>query len=280
MLAATFISLVILFSTFNDGFLLSPISRHRIRSTKQTVELSARRRSGSSGGSFGPDFLSDMYGGSELSSSRGSGSSSSGSGSSAGSTCEEASSKECRCCYFDRSSPCSGDGYCPFDNRPCNANRNYFDHLYGSDGIANSVVMSGSLTSERVEGAKDKPDSEGVLEVEEESNTQEEEQQEGNEQQAEGEGEEEIDPDNIMQMRHVMESQMWDIHQRMTRRERRLRRQKLFLMSNWLDDLLPDPTQGKSWMLNMAVDFAKIVTRATIFVVSFGTVPPTPRSLQ
>ena len=66
----------------------------------------------------------------------------------------------------------------------------------------------------------------------------------------------------------------------LSKRERRLRRQKLFLMSTWLDDLLPDPSQGKSWMLNMVLDFIKILTRATIVLVTLGNVLPTPRMIR
>lgn len=34
-------------------------------------------------------------------------------------------------CYFDRSSKCNKSLICPFDNRPCQSYRGYFDSVYG-----------------------------------------------------------------------------------------------------------------------------------------------------
>jgi len=48
-------------------------------------------------------------------------------------------------------------------------------------------------------------------------------------------------------------------YRKMSPQARRVRRQRLFLMSTWLDDLLPDPHQGRSWMVNMLVDACKMV---------------------
>jgi hypothetical protein len=37
-------------------------------------------------------------------------------------------------CYFEKSTPCSSckSGICPVDNRPCESNRDYMDHIYGA----------------------------------------------------------------------------------------------------------------------------------------------------
>ena len=55
----------------------------------------------------------------------------------------------------------------------------------------------------------------------------------------------------------------------LTASERRSRRQKLFLMSTWLEDLLPNPSQGRSWMFNSICDTIKITTRVGRFIISF-----------
>jgi hypothetical protein len=47
------------------------------------------------------------------------------------------------------------------------------------------------------------------------------------------------------------------------------RRQKLFLMSTWLEDLLPNPAQGRSWMFNSICDTLTITTTIGRFVISF-----------
>jgi hypothetical protein len=37
-------------------------------------------------------------------------------------------------CYFEKNTPCSScrSGICPVDNRPCESNREYMDHIYGA----------------------------------------------------------------------------------------------------------------------------------------------------
>lgn len=62
-----------------------------------------------------------------------------------------------------------------------------------------------------------------------------------------------------------------------TLKEHRLRRQRIFIMSTWLEDLLPDPHQGRSWMFNMAADSAKITVRAMIVILSATTIVGKPR---
>eukprot|EP01040_Poterioochromonas_malhamensis_P007373 gene7373-7955_t len=65
-----------------------------------------------------------------------------------------------------------------------------------------------------------------------------------------------------------------------TRRERRQRRRKLFILSTWLEDVLPDPSQGKSWMMNMAVDSLKITARTAQLILSLTKIVPKPKVFE
>jgi hypothetical protein len=49
-------------------------------------------------------------------------------------------------CYFDKQSSCGAkNGICPFDGRPCTADRHYFDHVYGRhDDPAPGVELIGT----------------------------------------------------------------------------------------------------------------------------------------
>jgi hypothetical protein len=38
-------------------------------------------------------------------------------------------------CYFDKSAKCTSSSCCSVDNRPCNADRSYFDHVYTQDNF-------------------------------------------------------------------------------------------------------------------------------------------------
>lgn len=130
-------------------------------------------------------------------------------------------------CYFEKSSSCSSckSGICPVDNRPCDANRDYMDHIYGARFMP-----------------KPKP--------------------------------------TFQAYKYSQQSQMHMYasapvpvvpERKLTAAERRTRRQKLFLMSTWLEDLLPNPSQGRSWMINSVCDTMKITTRVGRFIVSFIT---------
>lgn len=66
----------------------------------------------------------------------------------------------------------------------------------------------------------------------------------------------------------------------LNRRERRMRKRKIFLLSTWLEDILPDPSQGKSWMVNMAIDSMKIALRCSQLLLSFTKVVPKPKVLE
>ena len=130
-------------------------------------------------------------------------------------------------CYFEKSSACSSckTGICPVDNRPCDANRDYMDHIYGARFMPKpKPVFQSYKYSQQSQmhmyastAATTPPEPERVL----------------------------------------------------TASERRSRRQKLFLMSTWLEDLLPNPSQGRSWMFNSICDTVKITTRVGRFIISF-----------
>mmetsp|Transcript_18317 Transcript_18317/g.30701 ORF Transcript_18317/g.30701 Transcript_18317/m.30701 type:complete len:217 (+) Transcript_18317:241-891(+) len=143
-------------------------------------------------------------------------------------------------CYFDKASPCPEHGTCPYDNRPCKSNRNYFDEIFGPS--PDQMIDPASATGNRKNNEKDGNDR---------SNND----------------------DNFMLTQQ-------DCLSRLTARERRLRRQKLFLMSTWLEDLLPDPTQGRSWMFNMLVDSVKITFRAFLVLLSMTHAVEKPRIVQ
>lgn len=128
-------------------------------------------------------------------------------------------------CYFEKSSPCSScrSGICPVDNRPCEANRDYMDHIYGARYMP-----------------KPKP----VFQA----------------------------------YRYSQQSQMHmyaakpsppQPEKKFTVAEKRTKRQKLFLMSTWLEDLIPNPAQGRSWMFNSLCDTLTIVTTIGKFIISF-----------
>lgn len=130
-------------------------------------------------------------------------------------------------CYFEKSSACSSckTGICPVDNRPCDANRDYMDHIYGARFMPKpkpvfqsyKYSQQSQLHMYAATAATTPPEPERVL----------------------------------------------------TASERRSRRQKLFLMSTWLEDLLPNPSQGRSWMFNSICDTVKITTRVGRFIISF-----------
>ena len=130
-------------------------------------------------------------------------------------------------CYFEKSSSCSSSkcGICPVDNRPCGANRDYMDHIYGARFMP-----------------KPKP----VFQAYKYSQQS--------------------------QMHMYASAPVVTVPERkLSAAERRTRRQKLFLMSTWLEDLLPNPSQGRSWMINSVCDTLKITTRVGRFIVSFIT---------
>lgn len=56
---------------------------------------------------------------------------------------------------------------------------------------------------------------------------------------------------------------------------RDIKRRKLFLLSTLLDDLLPDPSQYQSQLLNMIVDAGKITRRGFFGVLNFVYELPT-----
>ena len=151
------------------------------------------------------------------------------------------SSANTKCCYFNKYTPCPLNKICPYDERPCKANRTYFDEIFANNDNIN----------------------EGTNNQQNNNNSEEE---------------EELSNDNIMQM--TTTSKYLTYKRYLSRKEMRARRQKLFLMSTWLEDLLPDPHQGKDLVLNWTVDMFKIVYRSVLIVLSMTTIINKPKFLD
>lgn len=134
-------------------------------------------------------------------------------------------------CYFDKTSSCSSckSGFCPVDNRPCPANRDYMSHIYGGRLIPKPKPKFQAF----------KYSQQSQMHMHAASNNA------------------------------VIIPPPTEEEKKLTSRERRKRRQKLFLMSTWLDDLLPNPSQGRSWMFNSLCDTLKITTKIGSIVISF-----------
>ena len=185
-------------------------------------------------------------------------------------------------CYFDKRSPCQSTQRCPIDDRFCGANRDYFDHVYGSPKEESSIhevateedgslsgndgsesgplppVLDGSPSMEfssvfeipkrRSRSAVQKMrmvrySSSGMLVSGNNVKTVSYSSSTSNRRQ----------DDFAHQLQHASSRKRnGDRNSRkmkalLSKKERRLRRKKLFLMSTWLEDLLPDPHQGSSW---------------------------------
>lgn len=65
----------------------------------------------------------------------------------------------------------------------------------------------------------------------------------------------------------------------MPKYERDIKRRKLFILSTVLEDLLPDPTQGQSKLLNSLVDAGKITRRAAFKIFNYIFELPTSLSI-
>lgn len=61
----------------------------------------------------------------------------------------------------------------------------------------------------------------------------------------------------------------WNKYKDLPKYERDIKRRKLFALSTLLEDLLPDPTQGQSKLLNRILDAGKIVKRSFFLVLNF-----------
>ena len=189
-------------------------------------------------------------------------------------------SKKTSFCYFDKRSPCQSTQRCPIDDRFCGANRDYFDHVYGTPSKEESsnheVASEGDISS----NGKDDSESEPSPPVFDGSPS--------SEFSSTYEIPKRRSKSAVQKMRMMRLSSMgvlvssenmgavlasysssWknrshiglnrksisehvsgnskEMNAQMSKRERRLRRKKLFLMSTWLEDLLPDPHQGSSW---------------------------------
>lgn len=142
-----------------------------------------------------------------------------------------------KCCYFDKNTPCPLYNICPYDERPCKANRAYFDHIFGNN--ANTDEANGQ--------SNDIASNDGLSD------------------------------DNIMQ---ISTSKYLNSKKYLSKKELRVRRKKMFLMSTWLEDLLPDPHQGQDLVLNWTVDMMKIVYRSVLVILSMTTIINKPKFLD
>jgi len=185
-----------------------------------------------------------------------------------------------RACYFDRSQVCSRSGYCPIDDRPCNANRNYLDHEYqrSTNNVAEptdddkkldiqaDVRLLAQMLKLRnkedltitVLNFEDKKPTKNVLE--------------------EVFGPPSSNNQHLKSAKKQVQNKILLPYMLLSRQERKLRRKRLFLMSTWLEDLLPDPHQGRDPFSNAVTDTFKIICRAIQLILSLGRlVPPPPR---
>jgi len=138
-----------------------------------------------------------------------------------------------KCCYFDKNTPCPLNNICPYDERPCKANRAYFDHIFANNANTEANGQSNN---------------------------------------------DELSDDNIMQIN--TSKYLNSKKQYLSRKELRVRRKKLFLMSTWLEDLLPDPHQGQDLFLNWTVDMMKILYRSVLVVLSMTSIINKPKFLD
>jgi len=70
-------------------------------------------------------------------------------------------SKKTSFCYFDKRSPCQSTQRCPIDDRFCGANRDYFDHVYGTPSKEESsnheVASEGDISSNGKDDSESEP---------------------------------------------------------------------------------------------------------------------------
>lgn len=174
-------------------------------------------------------------------------------------------------CYFDKRSPCpldltTGELFrCPIDDRFCGANRDYFDHVYGEEQNNNSNNDNNLIIKENNDDISDSSnnsdnslnmmfDTGSLLTITTTTPTRRK-------------------RNNFNKKRSISSSTSTSSSQKrvtttqttrvlLNKKEKRLRRKKLFVMSTWIEDLLPDPYQGHSWVLNSVVNTSKFFFRA------------------
>eukprot|EP01038_Epipyxis_sp_PR26KG_P012139 gene12139-16252_t len=209
-----------------------------------------------------------------------------------------------RVCYFDRTSLCTSSNTCPLDDRPCNANRDYFDHIYGppdspTDSSGAAIISTSKQLRFENNNNNDNRKQESSNDNENDENSENKNptnsvyrhykylsnnsfKQSVNRNGLVGQRKFSVpsstssnkkNHDHKSERRH--ETVIYKKYATLSKKERRRRRQKLFIMSTWLEDLLPDPHQGHSWMLNSVVDFTKISFRAALILVT--TILPIPK---
>eukprot|EP00597_Dinobryon_sp_UTEXLB2267_P006383 CAMPEP_0170081296 /NCGR_PEP_ID=MMETSP0019_2-20121128/17199_1 /TAXON_ID=98059 /ORGANISM="Dinobryon sp., Strain UTEXLB2267" /LENGTH=239 /DNA_ID=CAMNT_0010295655 /DNA_START=295 /DNA_END=1014 /DNA_ORIENTATION=- len=182
-----------------------------------------------------------------------------------------------RYCYFDRRSPCPCTERCPIDDRFCGANREYFDHIYGPlNGEDRQTTETDDSTipeSNDEDNGNVKFDFSNIVLLPKKlkrnfqrTRVLTSPSSSGRIKDVNTSSRKESSSSSLPTIKYRYEHQQKQL-QKLSRKERRLRRKKLFLMSTWIEDLLPDPHQGHSWMVNMVVDFFKISHRAATLIV-------------
>lgn len=179
-----------------------------------------------------------------------------------------------RYCYFDRRSPCPCTERCLIDDRFCGANREYFDHVYGplSEDLKTTETDESPETNNDEEDIGNlKFDFSNIVLLPKRVKRSLQRKRVLTSPSSSGRMKEKSTPP-IKESTSIASSKFrYERHQqqlqKLSRKERRIRRKKLFLMSTWIEDLLPDPHQGHSWMVNMVVDLFKISHRAAALMV-------------
>jgi hypothetical protein len=187
-----------------------------------------------------------------------------------------------KACYFDRSQLCSRRGLCEIDDRPCGANRKYLDHEYKR--VKSSKPRMDTSRLEKLLKIAHRPSyhasdlleqnlEKRILSVDESSKSV---------------LEEIFGVQAEIKINKVANKQHQDAttvktrnaillpYMLLSRHERKLRRKRLFLMSTWIEDLLPDPHQGRDPLTNAAADAMKISIRAVQVLLSLCRLGPHP----
>ena len=185
-------------------------------------------------------------------------------------------SKKQSYCYFDKRAPCPCTERCPIDDRFCGANRDYFDHVYGPP---NSDPANKESEKENSDEAKEADNESGAdhppspsfsiitnsprRRTSSSSSVQRlskafakpklslvgagmtSSSRSGSNRIFRFSTSEQGSSDRQKNKQQQREQQRQA--ELLSRRQRRERRKKLFVMSTWIEDLLPDPHQGSSW---------------------------------
>lgn len=186
-------------------------------------------------------------------------------------------------CYFDPRKVCPNhkDGHCQIDERPCRANRDYLDAIYKSSQKSEktipkeesergpSMMLRRQLTNSDHVSQNNRQNNISLLFP------------------AKNNRDAPMTPTaRLLYYRDLNKNKvevkgwLWRVKDIESREQRRERRRKIFIMSTWLEDLLPDPHQGSTWLVNACVDFFKVSFRMTNVALSLIRIVPPPKILE